>query len=100
MSRDNVTPIGRPRPDSRRQHTQSRIAGRLFSIFDQLCTVTRECREGGEDLDDALLRELGGSDNVANGSPLHDALTAVCNSAVELMRAAEPGEFWPPERRP
>ena len=88
---NNVTPISEAtRAEQRRRHARSRVVGRLTAIFEQLCATTQKARELGEDLNDPILRELGGRNQVAEGSPLHDATMAVCRSIFDVRDAAEP----------
>lgn len=94
MTTDKITPIGHAtRADQRRRHARSQITGRLFAIFDQLCTTARAAREAGEEYNDPMLSKLGGCDDIGSGSPLHDAMMAVCHESVELLRAAQPDDF-------
>ena len=96
---DNITPIAKAtRTEDHRRHARSRIAGRLFAIFEQLCAATREARESGEDLNDPTLRDLGGENHVAEGSPLHESMMAVCQAAMNMLRTAEPDDY--PEQKP
>jgi hypothetical protein len=98
MPGTNVTPLEAPAKNSRRQHARSRLAGRLFAAFDILCSATREARDNADDRRCPIMRRLGGRNELADGSPLHDAMMAICEAAVDLMQAAEPDEDRAGER--
>lgn len=94
MTTSNVTPIGKTtsREQSRR-HARSRMAGRLFTIVDQLLAAAREAREEGEDLNDPLLTQLGGNNDIGDDGPLWSAIGAVCDSSIDMLRGAEPEKY-------
>lgn len=86
MTTDNGTPIAHTIwADNRRHHARSRMADRLFGIFDQLYATAREARDSGADYNDPLLQRLAGSDDLANGSALQKAMHAVCAAACEML---------------
>ncbi len=93
MNSENVTHIGQAtRARTRRQHDYSRVAGKLFAIFELLCTVVRETQEYAEDHKEPIMREIGGTDIVGDNGLLKEALSGVAAAAGRALDAADPEE--------
>ena len=78
------------RRNSRRQHEYSLVAGKLFTIFELLCSVVRETQELAEDHNEPIMREIGGTDVVGERGLLRDALRAVAQAGSRALDAADP----------
>lgn len=87
----NVCPVSKAaRRRTRQQHDYSRIAGKLFAVFELLCTVVRETQELAEDQSEPIMREIGGTDIFGGNGLLDDALTGVAAAASRALDAANP----------
>lgn len=78
------------RRKARQRHDYSRVAGKLFAIFELLCTVVREAQELAEDHKESIMREIGGTDIVGNNGLLREALRGVATAAGRALDAADP----------
>jgi len=93
MTTDKITPIGTAtRRKENHSHRCSRMAGKLYLVFEQLCSIIRRAQEIAEDDNCPAMREIGGTDLMGDNGLLRDALAGVCEAARCATDAAQPEE--------